>query len=89
MGKTTVSNMFRDLGVKVWCADNEVNDLYSKNGGATKVLSKEFPSVIGENGIDKKKLKNIIHQDNAILKKVEQLVHPLLEESKINFVKIN
>ena len=89
MGKTTVSNMFRDLGVQVWCADNEVNELYKKNGAATKVLSKEFPSVIAKNGIDKKKLKNLIHQDNAILKKIEGLVHPLLEESKIDFVKLN
>ena len=89
MGKTTVSNMFRDLGVKVWCADNEVNKLYQKNGAATKVLSKEFPSVVEDNGIDKKKLKNLIHQDNNILEKIEGLVHPLLENSKIDFVKLN
>ena len=38
MGKTTVSNMFRDLGVQVWCADNEVNELYKINGAATKVF---------------------------------------------------
>ena len=89
MGKTTVSNMFRDLGVQVWCADNEVDKLYKKNGAATKVLSKEFPSVVADNGIDKKKLKNLIHQDNNILEKIEGLVHPLLENSKIVFVKLN
>ena len=89
MGKTTVSNMFRDLGTPVWCADNEVNRLYKKNGAATKLLSKEFPSVVAENGIDKKKLKNLIHQDNDILEKIEGLVHPLLENSKIDFVKSN
>mgnify|MGYP006257624179 CR=1 FL=1 len=42
MGKTTVSNMFRDLGVQVWCADNEVKELYKINGAATKILSNEF-----------------------------------------------
>tara|TARA_A100001035_G_scaffold268262_1_gene253058 strand:- start:115 stop:741 length:627 start_codon:yes stop_codon:yes gene_type:complete len=89
MGKTTVSNMFRDLGVQVWCADNEVNELYKKNGAATKVFSKEFPSVITNTGVDKKKLRNLIHKDNAILKKVERIVHPLLEHSKVDFVKSN
>ena len=89
MGKTTVSNMFRDLGVQVWCADNEVNELYKKNGAATKVFSKEFPSVITKTGVDKKKLRNLIHKDNAILKKVERIVHPLLEHSKVEFIKSN
>ena len=89
MGKTTVSNMFRDIGVKVWCADNEVNELYKINGAATKILSNEFPSVVTKTGVDKNKLRNLIHKDNAILKKVEQIVHPLLKRSKVDFIKSN
>ena len=89
MGKTTVSNMFRDLGVKVWCADREVNELYKINGAATKVFSNEFPSVVTKTGVDKKKLRNLIHKDNAILKKVERIVHPLLEHSKVDFIRSN
>ena len=89
MGKTTVSNMFRDLGVQVWCADHEVNELYKINGAATKILSKEFPGVVTKAGVDKKTLKNLIHKDNAILKKVEQIVHPLLEHSKVDFIRSN
>ena len=89
MGKTTVSNMFRDIGVKVWCADKEVNELYKINGAATKILSNEFPSVVTKTGVDKNKLRNLIHKDNAILKKVEQIVHPLLEHSKVDFIKSN
>ena len=53
MGKTTVSNIFRCIGVPVWCADNEVNILYSKEGEATKIFTKKFPSVVTETGIDK------------------------------------
>ena len=86
MGKTTVSNLFRDLGVPVWCADNEVNELYKINGAATKILSNEFHSVVTKSGVDKKKLRNLIHKDNAILKKVERIVHPLLEHSKNEFI---
>ena len=89
MGKTTISKMFRDLGVPVWCADTEVDKLYEKNGAATKLFSKEFPSVVTEKGIDKNKLKNLIHQDASILKKIEGIVHPLLGGSKIDFMKSN
>ena len=89
MGKTTVSNMFRDLGIQVWCADNEVNELYKINGAATKVFSKEFPSVVTKTGVDRKKLRGLIHEDNAILKKVERIVHPMLEHSKVDFIRSN
>ena len=87
MGKTTVSNMFRDLGIPVWCADSEVSKLYEKNGAATKLLLREYPSVVTEKGIDKNKLRNLIHQDNSILKKIEGIVHPLLGSSKKDFIK--
>ena len=89
MGKTTVSNIFRDLGVPVWCADNEVNNLYKKNGAATKILSKVYPSVVTETGIDKSRLRNLIHKNNNILKKIEGIVHPLLDQSKGDFIKSN
>ena len=89
MGKTTVSNMFRDIGVPVWCADNEVNTLYSKNGAATEIFIKEFPSVVIETGVDKTKLRNLIHRDNTILKKIEEIVHPLLRGSKTSFANLH
>ncbi len=86
MGKTTVSNMFRDLGVPVWCADNEVKKLYEKNGTATKKILKKYPDIVTERGVDTSKLKDLIHRDNRILKNIETIVHPLLESSKINFL---
>ena len=89
MGKTTVSNMFRDLGTPVWCADNEVNRLYKKNGAATKEIEIQFPSVVIETGIDKNKLRDLIHEDNSVLKKIEEIVHPLLDISKCDFIKKN
>ena len=89
MGKTTISKMFRDLGIPVWCADTEVNKLYEKNGAATKVFSKRLPNVVTEKGVDKKKLRDLIHQDGRILKKIEAIVHPLLGSSKNDFIKKN
>ena len=89
MGKTTVSSMFREIGVPVWCADNEVNLLYSENGAATKIFIKEFPSVLTGKGVDKNKLRNLIHKDNSILKKIEAIVHPLLLGSRNSFAQLH
>lgn len=89
MGKTTVSNMFRELGVPVWCADNAVKELYKKNGAATKIISKNYPDVITKSGVDKIKLRNLIHIDNSILNNIEMIVHPLLQKSKRKFLNTN
>ena len=89
MGKTTVSNMFKDIGIPVWCADNEVNILYSKEGAATKIFTKNFPNVVTEIGIDKVQLRDMIHKDNDILRKVEKIVHPLLQKSRTDFMELN
>jgi dephospho-CoA kinase len=89
MGKTTVSNMFRDLKVPVWCADTEVHKLYSKEGSATKIIKKFYPEVVIKSGVDKTKLKELIHQDNGVLGKIEKIVHPLLKSSKDTFLECN
>ena len=73
--------MFRDIGVPVWCADNEVNSLYSQNGEATKIFTKEFPNVVTKAGVNKVKLRNLIHEDNTLLKKIEDIVRQ--EQNKI------
>ncbi len=89
MGKTTVSQMFNDLGVPVWCADAAVEDLYRPNAEGTKELQKIFPTAIDGNGVNKGTLKKLIHKNNAILKKIESLIHPLLESSKRSFIEEN
>ena len=89
MGKTTVSQMFNDLGVPVWCADAAVGDLYRPNAEGTEELQKIFPTAIDKNGVNKETLKKLIHKDNAVLKKIESLIHPLLESSKTSFIEEN
>ena len=89
MGKTTVSQMFEELNVPVWCADTEVKKLYEKRGEATKKIAKLYPEVVSEKGIDKNKLRNIIHVDNSILGVIEEIVHPLLIGSREAFLKLN
>ena len=89
MGKTTVSDMFKELGVPVWCADSAVKDLYQPNAEGTRKLKNYLPDAVDKNGVNKEILKKLIHKDNKILKKIESLIHPLLQKSKTIFIREN
>ena len=89
MGKTTVGEMFKDLGVPVWCADTAVQDLYKPNADGTRKLEKLLPSAVDKNGVNREILKKLIHKDNEVLKKIENLIHPLLKSSKKIFIEEN
>ena len=89
MGKTTVSEMFKDLGVPVWCADTAVQDLYRPTAEGTRKLKEFLPSAVDKNGVNREILKKFIHNDNEVLKKIENLIHPLLKSSKKIFIEEN
>ena len=89
MGKTTVSKMFKDLGVPVWCADTAVQDLYRPNSEGTRKIKEFFPSAVNKSGVNREILKKLIHKDNEVLKKIENLIHPLLQSSKEIFIEKN
>ena len=89
MGKTTVSEMFKDLGVPVWCADTAVQDLYRINAEGTRKIQKLLPSAVNKNGVNREILKSLIHKDNGLLEKIEKLIHPLLISSKNIFIDEN
>ena len=46
MGKSTVGDMFRKLGVPVQDADKVVHNLYAPGGKAVNVVSELFPDAI-------------------------------------------
>ena len=89
MGKTTVSKMFKDLGVPVWCADTAVQDLYRPNSEGTRKIQEFLPSAVDKSGVNREILKQLIHKDNEVLKKIENLIHPLLQSSKEIFIEKN
>ena len=53
------------------------------------VFTKKYPNVVTETGIDKRKLRKLIHQDNGLLKEIEEIVHPLLLGSKTSFANLH
>ena len=85
-GKSLVSKQF---GYPVFNADNEVNKIYSKSLNCYKKLRKKFPKYIKKYPIDKKKLIRAILDNKKNLKKIVNIVHPIVRKEMKNFIKKN
>lgn len=90
MGKSTISKWFQELGVPVDDADATVHRLYSPGGAAVAPI-KAFlgPEVIGEDGgVNRVNLSKFVvgEANTANLKKLEAIVHPMVEDSRDNFI---
>lgn len=87
MGKSTIGSMFTKLGIDVWSADDAVHILYKNGGKANILIQKEFGKIADENGdIDRKKLSAIVINDEKALKKLENIVHPLVKQNRKQFI---
>ena len=59
------------------------------NAEGTRKLKKFLPTAVDKKGVNREILKNFIHKDNEVLKKIKNLIHPLLQRSKEIFIKEN
>ena len=77
-GKTTVANLFSDLGIKIIDADEIAHSITSKQGSAYNKIVKHFgEDVIGsDKELDRKKLRTIIFNNSELRKDLEQIIHP-------------
>ena len=87
-GKSTITRIVRELGFKVFDSDQEVEKAMTKKD-LIKKISEEFkskiPGLIKRNKIDKVKLGEFVFSNTKELKKLEQIVHPKVWESKEKF----
>ena len=86
MGKSTVANMLRDEGVPVFDADAAVHRLYSEGGDAVPLITEVFPDAISGNAVDRTRLSALVLSDVAAIKRLEQLVHPLVHREQAAFL---
>ncbi len=87
MGKSTTAGMFAELGCDVWDADAAVHRLYSVGGAAVAPLGDAFPPAIVDGAVSRDALKRIIAETPESLKKIEQIVHPLVAQDRAGFRK--
>ena len=87
-GKSTVSDIIKKLGYKVFESDQEVSKLLD-NQEMVKVIKEEFNSkiigLIKKDKIDRSKLSDFVFSNATGLKKLESIIHPRVWEEKEKF----
>lgn len=81
-GKSTVCKVFKLLGAPVFEADIVAKQLQNTNQKIRKGLIRLFGEYIytSEDTVDRKKLAAIIFNDDLMLSKVNELIHPVVRE---------
>ncbi len=76
MGKSTTAKLFAEAGVPVYDADATVHMVYE--GEAAPAIEAAFPGTTVDGKVDRTKLSPLVVHDAAAMKRLEQIVHPML-----------
>ncbi len=85
MGKTTTAAIFGDYGIPVYSADDAVHRLYS--GRAAPLIEEVFPGTTVAGRVDRAKLALRTVGNPEALKRLEQIVHPMVREEEAAFLR--
>ena len=77
-GKSTVANLFSDLGIEIIDADEIAHSITSKQGSAYNKIVKHFgEGILGDDkNLDRKKLRTMIFNNSELKRDLEQIIHP-------------
>jgi dephospho-CoA kinase len=84
MGKSTTANFFRGFGVPVHDADATVHALY--RGAAVAPIEAAFPGTTRDGEVDRPTLATRVLGDDAAVKRLEAIVHPLVRDAETAFL---
>ena len=87
-GKTTLAGLARELGCVVFDVDKWSRELYSRPAYINKVAG-VFPDVTENGKINKKKLRNLVFDNQEQLKKLEAVAHPFLKRRLVEAIRKN
>ncbi len=85
-GKSFVAKLF---GYPVFDADKEVRQIYKNDKVCFRKIKKRFPNFIKSRTIKKKELGSVIRANKKNLKKISDIVHPIVRKRMQNFFKKN
>jgi dephospho-CoA kinase len=87
MGKSTAAALLRRLGVPVHDADAAVHRLLGRGGAAVKAVAAAFPGTARKAGIDRAALGRRVFGDAASLRRLEDILHPLVRADTDRFLR--
>jgi dephospho-CoA kinase len=86
MGKSTTARLFAEEGCAVWDADAAVHRLYAKGGDAVSPMQAAFPGAVEDGTVSRDALRKIIADDPSALRRIEEIVHPLVGQDRAGFI---
>jgi len=90
MGKSETARIFSSLGIPVYDADASVHKLYESGKTGAIAIKKIFPEAISDDGsVDRKILGGIVVGNKTNIKKLEDTIHPLLKNDRLDFFEKN
>ena len=87
MGKTTAAKMLRRMGCAVCDSDAVVHQLFARGGAAVKSVGAAFPGVATDGVMDRGLLGKRVFDDPDALRRLEGLVHPLVQAAQRRFLR--
>jgi dephospho-CoA kinase len=84
MGKSATAGFFAEAGVPVHDADAAVHRLYE--GAAAPAIEAAFPGTTAAGRVDRTRLAQQVLDDPEALRRLEALVHPLVQEAEARFL---
>ena len=85
MGKSTTATLFAEAGVPVYDADAAVHRLYE--GEAVAAIEAAFPGTTANGKVDRNSLSSRVVHDAAAMRRLEEIVHPMLGASRQEFLR--
>lgn len=86
MGKTETAKMFMRLGVPVYDADAAVHRLYERDAAVIEKIASAFPGSVRKGKVNRTALATQIGSSSSNLKRLEQIVHPLVTREQQAFI---
>ncbi len=89
-GKSTVATVFKLLGIPVFEADQVAKSIIDVNPEIRNQFVQLFGNEIynNNNKLNRKKLAEVIFNDDFLLEKVNQLVHPAVQNEYFSWLKL-
>ena len=84
MGRSTTAKLFAEAGVPVYDADAAVHRLYE--GEAVPAIEAAFPGTTANGRVDRNRLSAQVVHDPSAMRRLEQIVHPMLGASRQKFL---